>query len=65
MENERVYTVYMHTCLKNNKKYIGITRQEPKKDGRMEMDIIGVYSFLMPLKSMVGIILCMKLFYKI
>ena len=31
MEEERVYRVYMHTCLKNNKKYIGITRQEPKK----------------------------------
>ena len=31
MENERVYTVYIHTCLANNKKYVGITGQEPKK----------------------------------
>lgn len=30
MENERIYKVYMHTCLENNKKYIGITRQSLK-----------------------------------
>lgn len=31
MEEERIYTVYMHICNKNRKKYIGMTRQNPPK----------------------------------
>lgn len=31
---ERVYTVYMHTCLENSKKYIGITKTSVKRRWR-------------------------------
>jgi len=34
LENKRIYKVYMHTCINNNKKYVGITRQTTKRRWR-------------------------------
>lgn len=45
MEEERVYKVYMHINLINDKKYIGITKQEVEKRWRNGLGYIGCHRF--------------------
>ena len=56
---DKCYTVYMHIS-PSGKRYIGITRQEQEKDGKMAMVISRKNIFIKQYLNMAGIISNMK-----